>query len=326
MAKVEFLPPGYRVLPPEDMALTGTVEKNYVAYGDHLNPDHDGYIAKKPKGSAALDCVVEEMIASIGRMLPLAVADSKLARLKVPTGAPADIRFLSKNFIRRGEEQLVHGVELLAAFLSSDPDELEEVLELGDRKRESRYYTLETCLLILKQRARTDAERERLVDGFGRMLAFDALVGSQDRHGNNWGTVESPRNELAPIRFSPIFDTARGLFYDHREPQLEQIERSGRRSAFIERYALRSQPPFGCGQPEGRKVTHFELIEHALIELRADLQQPICAVVREFRMTDVERMLRRRFTRLITKLRMNFVLDLLDFRVRYLKRLLESVL
>jgi hypothetical protein len=31
----------------------------------------------------------------------------------------------------------------------------------------------------------------RLLDGFARMLAFDALIGANDRHAQNWGVIES---------------------------------------------------------------------------------------------------------------------------------------
>ncbi len=41
--------------------------------------------------------------------------------------------------------------------------------------------------------------------------------------------IENVVDDKAPTRFSPIFDTARGLFWNESEAKLADAERSGRR-------------------------------------------------------------------------------------------------
>jgi hypothetical protein len=93
------------------------------------------------------------------------------------------------------------------------------------------------------------------------MLIFDGIVGNNDRHSYNWGVIQSIKvNE--PVRFAPIYDTARGLFWNISEKGVENIlsltDKKGINSS-IEKYVLSSKPKIGW---EGEKsLSHVELLQ-----------------------------------------------------------------
>lgn len=54
------------------------------------------------------------------------------------------------------------------------------------------------------------------------MLVFDAIVGNNDRHFYNWGVIVDLKG-MKPPRFSPVYDTARGLFWNQSEEWIEKL-------------------------------------------------------------------------------------------------------
>ena len=58
------------------------------------------------------------------------------------------------------------------------------------------------------------------------MCMFDALVGNQDRHAKNRGIIERVKkhSELKELkeRFAPIFDTARGFFWNYQDNRISK--------------------------------------------------------------------------------------------------------
>ncbi len=174
---------GWRLYPVEEWPLIGAAPKGYLVYGDPTRPDCHAYIAKRGrlKVGGYRECVTEEMISKIGGKVPVRMAESRLVRLPVRAGEPPDVRFLSRNFIRYGEERLVHGVEIVAEYFNAQPDEIATAFNLEDRQAEQNFYTVYNMVEVLKWFCRNDEERASIFDGFARMLAFDALVGAPDR-------------------------------------------------------------------------------------------------------------------------------------------------
>lgn len=323
LTAIPVLPPGgWRLYPVEEMHIGGAVPKDYLVFGGLDDPSAPAFIAKRPRVYGPRECVTEHMIARIGRLLPLKVARSRLVQL--PTTSPEpDVRFLSRNFLVPGKTALKHGVELVADYMGASRSELNEVFNLADNDAERRFYTLETIICVLQWWGRSPEEKRSLVQSFGRMLAFDALIGAQDRHAENWGVIEHPSTPEAPHLFAPIYDTARGLFGDHREDKFVLVERDRRREEHVRRYAERSRPVFGCADGPD-KVNHFGLVEYALRKFRRELRGPISQIVTAYRPDDVERMLQREFGRLISPLRMLYVATLLRVRYARLRALLSE--
>jgi hypothetical protein len=92
-----------------------------------------------------------------------------------------------------------------------------------------------------------------------KMLLFDALVGNNDRHFYNWGIIRSLNNSKTPC-FSPVYDTARGLFWNDSEEKVKKIwNDQNRLDAYLKKYALLSRPKIGWENEKG--INHFNLVE-----------------------------------------------------------------
>jgi hypothetical protein len=87
------------------------------------------------------------------------------------------------------------------------------------------------------------------------MLAFDALIGHNDRHPYNWGVIVPLRKEQPP-RFSPVYDTARALFWNKDEVYVSRVLTDKR--PLLEGYVKKCNPPFGWDGET--KVDFFRLI------------------------------------------------------------------
>ncbi len=126
---------GWRLLSLDEFPTVGTVPKNYLSYGNPELPGGFGYFAKKGRSQAdARECVTEEIISKIGAILPLEIARSKLVRI-----AKNDVRFLSRNFVVRGQYELRHGIELVAQYFETNPDDVESVFNLQDKEAEQNF-------------------------------------------------------------------------------------------------------------------------------------------------------------------------------------------
>jgi hypothetical protein len=144
----------------------------------------------------------------------------------------------------------VHGLEIFRSYL----DDEDMVNEIASKKQEQEFYTFETVYEALFETFPDHVDR--IMPEFVEMLAFDALVGNNDRHPLNWGVV-TPVTNHGRIVFSPVFDTARGLFWNLDDSQLDPYTQSIER---LRAYVDRSRPQVGLnGQ---RSPNHFDLIAH----------------------------------------------------------------
>jgi hypothetical protein len=158
-------------------------------------------------------------------------------------------------------------------------------------------------------------DQRHLFNDFGRMIAFDALIGAQDRHAENWSVVRS----CGRVRLAPLYDTARGLFWNHPDSELAgQIARYTR-AGYVERYAHASRPLIGCGL--SNRANHFDLVEHAMRELGRELASPIRSVVASFDVRVAKRVIDGGFGRIFSPLRRHLIYELLALRAARLKRI-----
>jgi hypothetical protein len=319
---IPFLEPGYlRHAAVGEFAIIGDAPKEYIVFPTAV-PHAKAYIAKGPRKEGPIECVTEHLITCIGRRLPLQLAEGRLARLPVAPGEKADVRFLSRQFLKKpGGEVLVHGVELVARCFDVEEAEVWKEVPIG---KEWHFYSVELIDRILERIAGSESVHHELRSAFARMMAFDALVGANDRHPQNWGLIENAIRP-GPPRFSPIFDTARGLFWNHSEDRLERADTSSQsRSTYIENYAERSTPLIGIDRADA-KPNHFDVISYML-----DLRQqdrfgpPIRQVIRAFSLAECRKMLHVDFRRVLSRRRLDFILDLLGYRHRKLMKICET--
>ena len=233
-----------------DAFISGAAPKNFVHVYDHNSgrrdhpPSWPAYIAKVGHKRYPTESITEQLMTRVGETLGVRMAAS---RLMVCAG---QIRFLSRYFLSR-EESLVHGADILGseAYLGDE----QFVAAVGQEKLERDVFTFPVfCEAI---HARFAGNADAIILDFVRLVGFDAIVGNQDRHFQNWGVIVDPKG-LRPPRFSPVYDTARGLFWNEPESQLVRLESD---QALL-RYIENSQPLIGWeGEP---KINHFSLVEH----------------------------------------------------------------
>ena len=130
---------------------------------------------------------------------------------------------------------------------------MENVEQQGDARRFFTFQFAETAIERM-----FPEESENILQEFVKMLVFDALTGNNDRHFYNWGVIKHiKRKEKA--KFAPVYDSARGLFWNDSESKLLKWKSEiNQLEARIKKYAEASKPKIGW---EGlNDLNHFDLI------------------------------------------------------------------
>jgi hypothetical protein len=251
------------------------------------------YIAKVGSKKYPIESITEQLITRLGQCLGFPVAESKLCIVG------GQVRFLSRYFLRR-DEALTHGIELFR-----DDFGTEIVDEIAARKSERQFYTFPIVIASMR-RAFPDAADE-VVAGFIDMLFFDALVGNNDRHPANWGVVTSTRTKVAP-RFSPIFDTARGLFWNSDE---QFIRTRLADPEALAAYVANSRPQVGWDGENN--LNHFDLLRR-ISENYPSLRQTLKNQADSLDLDRCGTLLRDEFSALMTAERVRLILECLKRR------------
>lgn len=204
------------------------------------------YMAKASEKWGRQETYTELLISQLGERLGFPMAHHGIARID------GEVRFVSRSFLGPGET-LVHGSIMLESFFEYD------VSKVGKNSwDEQRTYDIDILDELIKHFCGEDAPS--VLQGLIQMLIFDTLIGSNDRHMQNWGVITTATEPRA-YRFAPLFDSARALLWDYDESRLEKLNRN--RDA-MEGYANRARPKIGCAK-FGKAVNHFKLC-HYLID------------------------------------------------------------
>ena len=309
---ISLLKDGYTTQSAAELGVIGEAPKDLVFFGGW----HHAYIAKAPAPwkkcktrdqVGPLECATEYMISRVGNHLPVKLAESRLARLRTPNGSHDDVRFMSRYFLKRHQEQLVHGIELVAAAFDLAPTDLEKQIPPN---QERDFYTVDMVNEVFDIYSRPSHELYcQLRDAFARMMAFDALVGVNDRHPWNWGVVQNVVNRDTRPRFSPIYDTARGLFWNHSDEELQ-----GRSSEkLVESYAEGSKPLIA--HPGGGRRTHFDVIDYMVNgPMASTFGASVRHVIGSFDSDECRKCLHSEFRNIVSRDRLKYVDELLRYR------------
>jgi len=161
------------------------------------------------------------------------------------------LRFLSKYFLKKNEE-LVHGADILAGYLNESSEYVNDI----DKQNMTReLLTLQFIADAVDNQFHY--EKDEIMHELVKLVIYDALVGNNDRHFFNWGVVRSLNNSSRPI-FSPIYDTARGLFWNDSDDKIAQ-KLSQNVDSYIAKYSNNSKPKIGW--EEEKDINHFQLFE-----------------------------------------------------------------
>jgi len=302
-----------------DIPLDGDAPKQYFqAYFYYKNckkvkkfNSWDGYYAKFGGKSYPHESIMEFGINKIGEALGLNMNETMLVT------ANDQIRFLSKDFIIRGKKKLIHGVEILHEYFE-DKDFIDEINK--DRKSRRELLTFDVVEDALDHVHPIQCI-ELLVE-LVKLITFDAIVGNNDRHFYNWGIIGDIKNQYnRRVKFSPIYDTARGLLWNKVETQIKMMckqYRNGSKSQ-INAFLTKSKPRFSFqGNP---KANHFDLIEY-LAKRKPEYKSAIADLVSKERENSVHLKLRDTIFRYLSEERCFLITEILKLRFDKLRKLI----
>jgi HipA-like C-terminal domain len=204
------------------------------------------YIAKTAQKWYPNESVLEYLLNRIGVIWGLDMAYSRLV------WGNGQVRFLSRYFLKEDEE-LVHCADILAGYFN----DRQFIQEIENQDREREFNTVQLFEDVLRKTFPDQCEN--LFASYIKMLLFDALVGNNDRHFYNYGIIKHLENDYPP-RYSPIYDTARGLLWNEKEEKVVSLWQQPIEAArFIEKYVKNSRPKIGW---EGQSnINHFDLVK-----------------------------------------------------------------
>lgn len=292
----------------------GDAPKDVIRYyqygkGRRENPKSwPKYIAKIGHKWYPNESITEHFFTIVGQSFGISIANSQLVY------AEGYIRFLSEHF--HGEEQsLNHGANILSRYLSEKDTRWIDELD-GQRLLKGEINIKD--VIIALQDVFPD---ERILDGFVDMLLFDCLTGNNDRHYYNWGVVTHIRNNQEPY-FSPIYDTARGLYWNSNEKFILSLhnDTDDTQNRKIGKYVKNSVPKISI--PNNKKCNHFQLIEY-LKKHRYIKEKHIARWTDDESLEQTLRILNKDFVKLFTLERRLIIEKILNLRFKTLKSIIR---
>lgn len=213
------------------------------------------YIAKVGNKSYPVESVTEQLMTRVGDIFGFKMASSKLYKIET------NLCFFSRYFLNKNE-RLVHGAQIFSGYLE-DKDFVDDVRERRESKDVFTFNFITSSIRNVFSDRPSSAEE--ICRDFVRMLAFDAITGNNDRHHANWGVIQHVRGEYPP-RFSPIFDSARGLFWNYDSETLKRRHNTkSERKGFLLGY-IGGATPMTTWEGRDEALDHFELIQSIVQE------------------------------------------------------------
>lgn len=211
------------------------------------------FVAKVGQKWYPQESITEYFLNQMGEVLCLNIAKSKLAVIN------GQLRFLSKYFLAK-DELLTHGAEIFSGYV----EDKQIVEEIEQKRLAATFFTFQFAESAINQMF--PEKSKQIMEDFVKMLIFDCITGNKDRHFYNWGVIKNIKNKKSPT-FAPIFDTARGLFWNDSDEVIDNWFSHPRQlDDKIRKYAEASVPKIGWEGKE--KLNHFDLVE-AIVETDA---------------------------------------------------------
>lgn len=300
---IEVLRKGHFVRVP--WVVSGEAPKDFLriyeyGIGRKGNPrTWPAYIAKVGVKWYPNESITEHLLTRLGQLLGVAVTPSRLMWVQ------GQLRFLSRYFLRKGES-LIHGAEIFAEHLA-DREFIERVEEAKQSRNVFTFQVVQESI-----RSLFPDQSNQIMQDFVQLLAFDAIVGNNDRHFYNWGVITHLEGRRPP-RLAPIYDTARALFWNVPEFKLEQIERQKQLGAYIHNYVHCCLPKTGWDGVES--PNHFQLIQ-AIAKCQPVYQKILQHIDIQRVMAGFEALLSGEFSGLFSPRRQHFMLLCLQVRLQ----------
>ena len=266
------------------------------------------YIAKTGHKWYPNESVTEQLFTDIGNCFKLNMAETFLAIFT------RQIKFLSKYFLQKNDK-LVKGVEIYSNFCDVDKNFIDEIEEQNFSQE------LLTVRYTYKALKNNYIENyQKIFNEYTRMLIFDAIVGNNDRHTYNWGVIRIIKKNKDKYMFSPIYDTARGLFWNIPEKQLKQYANEQKLEKYISN--CKSKTSFDGIKNEN----HFDLVEKIyknkkILELEESL---FTDLINERLFENTINMLDNKYGSILSEVRLNRIKECLRQRFYKIYNLIQK--
>ena len=211
---------------------------------------------------------------------------------------------------------LEHGAEIYAGYLG-DKDLVEEI-ELKRLARD--FFTLKFTRDALRHIY--DERWLKIYHDFAKMLIFDAIIGNNDRHFYNWGVVKNIQNPQK-VKFSPIYDTARALFWNVDEAEIERwAANPNLMNRKIESYVNQSKPKVGL---EGRQVVnHFDIIRELYSDYENGTKELVELMIQDHNKKRCIELIRIDFKKIVSPSRLKVIEHCINLRFEKIQHAIDN--
>ena len=266
------------------------------------------YIAKVGHKWYPLESINEYLFNQIGEVLGLKMASSQLIM------AGNQLRFLSKYFLNK-HESLEHGAQIFAGYIA-DKQWVENIEQQGLARKFFTFQFAETAIKHMFPK-----ESEIILLDFIKMLIFDALTGNNDRHFYNWGVIKHIESKKKPI-FAPIYDSARGLFWNDSEAKLMKWnEQPKLLDDKIKKYTEGSKPKIGW---EGMDdLNHFDLI-NKIFSVDLGYKEVCAQLINQNNLDKIIKLLDNSFSKFYSSYRLELIKKCLIYRFNRLMIIINN--
>lgn len=262
-ANVRPLRTGYYKVLRDDVG--GDAPKDFISVYESGEADlskprqWNKHIAKVGHKWYPLESISEHLLNRIGEVLGLNMAKSQLRVIH------GQLRFLSRYFLKE-DEIMVHGAQIYSTYLLENDDHF--VQEIENQNLARKLLTFQFTEEAIK--GMFPYQCETIMNHLVELLVFDAITGNNDRHFYNWAIITHIEGKYPP-KFSPIYDSARGLLWNEREVNIEKkyyYHKNGKtlfNHSNIDKYLQSSRPKIGWEGWQGtQEINHFQLIEQII--------------------------------------------------------------
>ena len=150
----------------------------------------------------------------------------------------------------------MHGAEILSNYLNEKDTEFVDGIERIRKTKE--VFDIDDLIEALHN---VYPMNQAILDGFISINLFDALIGNNDRHFYNWGIIQHIEGKHEPY-FSPIYDTARGLWWNTNEVDVLSLHRNFKANkAKFDNYVYKNSLP-KVGIKGHSNCNHFEMVKY----------------------------------------------------------------
>lgn len=296
-------------------SITGDAPKKFIRvfeYGE-CRKSHPKtwplYIAKTGHKWYPTESITEFLLNQLGHSFGLNMAKSRLVM------AGNQLRFLSRYFLKPKFQELVHGAEIFVGYMEDES----VVHEIEEQQRAREVFTVDFVRKAMEKYFGTEATI--IFKDFVKMLIYDAWVGNNDRHFYNWGVVRHIEGKEKPY-FSPVYDTARGLFWNTPEKKIVLLHSDPKQLVdFLTKYSKNSRPKTGIdGDPN---INHVQLLEYLYNNEIGITKEEFKALVNRTKLDSFLSCIRNDFKLIISDKRRYVIEECLKFRYNIIQSTLN---